>query len=127
MRPEPHPERGVSRLNQHQIHAAESRAQALDDRAVQLGTYIAEHGATVRSTAAVFGISKSTVHKDITVRLPALHAGLYAEVREIIEKNKQERHIRGGLATKRKYERLHGSSNRARPENALLMYPSGNV
>ena len=80
------------------------RSQALDERAVQLGTYIAEHGATVRSTAAVFGISKSTVHKDITVRLPALHAGLSAQVHEIIEKNKQERHIRGGLATKRKYE-----------------------
>lgn len=81
------------------------RSLALDDRAVRLGTYIAEHGATVRSTAAVFGISKSTVHKDITVRLPTLHAGLSAQVHEIIEKNKQERHIRGGLATKRKYER----------------------
>ena len=78
-------------------------AGLLDDRAVQLGSYIAEHGATVRQTAAVFGISKSTVHKDITARLPHLHAGLYAQVRDIIEKNKQERHIRGGLATKRKY------------------------
>lgn len=92
-------------MNKQQYYAAESRAQALDDRALQLGTYIAEHEATVRSTAAVFGISKSTVHKDITVRLPQLHAGLYAQVRDIIEKNKQERHIRGGLATKRKYER----------------------
>lgn len=78
-------------------------AQLLDDRALRLGTYIAEHGATVRQTAAVFGISKSTVHKDISARLPHLHAGLYAQVRGIIEKNKQERHIRGGLATKRKY------------------------
>lgn len=81
------------------------RTQALDDRAIELGTYIAEHAATVRSTAAVFGISKSTVHKDITVRLPALRAELSAQVHEIIEKNKQERHIRGGLATKAKYER----------------------
>lgn len=81
------------------------RTDALDDRAVRLGTYIIEHEATVRSTAAAFGISKSTVHKDISVRLPALHAGLYEQVRDIIEKNKQERHIRGGLATKRKYER----------------------
>lgn len=89
-------------------------AQALDERAVQLGTYIAEHGATVRSTAAVFGISKSTVHKDITVRLPALHAGLYAQVRDIIEKNKQERHIRGGLATKRRYEQQR--RDRKRPQ-----------
>lgn len=79
-------------------------ADLLDERALRLGAYIAEHAATVRSTAAVFGISKSTVHKDITVRLPKLHAGLSAQVREIIEKNKQERHIRGGLATKRKYE-----------------------
>ncbi len=81
-----------------------TEADMLDDRALRLGTYIAEHSATVRSTAAVFGVSKSTVHKDITVRLPKLHAGLSAQVREIIEKNKQERHIRGGLATKRKYE-----------------------
>lgn len=81
------------------------RSQALDERAVRLGSYIAEHSATVRSTAAVFGISKSTVHKDITERLPALHPALAQSVHEIILKNKQERHIRGGLATKRKYER----------------------
>ncbi len=93
-------------------HAADARAQALDDRAMQLGTYIAEHGATVRSTAKVFGISKSTVHKDISVRLPALHAGLYERVREITEKNKQERHIRGGLATKRKYESRRAAAQR---------------
>lgn len=90
-------------MNNQQFRSAESAA--LDDRALRLGSYIAEHGATVRSTAAVFGISKSTVHKDITVRLPQLHAGLYQQVRHIIETNKQERHIRGGLATKRKYER----------------------
>lgn len=84
--------------------AADDRTQALDDRALRLGSYIAEHEATVRSTAKVFGISKSTVHKDISVRLPVLHAALYERVREITEKNKQERHIRGGLATKRKYE-----------------------
>ena len=66
----------------------------IDDRALMLGAYIAEHAATVRSTAAVFGISKSTVHKDITSRLPRLHAGLSAQVHAIIEKNKQERHIR---------------------------------
>lgn len=85
--------------------------QALDERAVQLGTYIAEHEATVRSAAAVFGISKSTVHKDVTVRLPALHAELYERVRDIIEKNKQERHIRGGLATKRRYEEQRRNRN----------------
>ena len=86
-------------MKHHRIDAA----QLLDERAVQLGSYIAEHGATVRQAAAHFGISKSTVHKDITVRLPMLHAGLYEQVRRIIEINKQERHLRGGLATKRKY------------------------
>ena len=99
--------------------AADARAQALDDRAMRLGTYIAEHEATVRSTAKVFGISKSTVHKDISVRLPALHAGLYERVREITEKNKQERHIRGGLATKRKYERQRASARRGTPAGFL--------
>ena len=96
-------------------------AQLLDDRAVRLGTYIAEHGATVRQTAAVFGISKSTVHKDISARLPHLHAGLYAQVRDIIEKNKQERHIRGGLATKRKYalRRSHSAAPSA-PDTKTL-------
>ncbi|MBR5405980.1 MAG: sporulation transcriptional regulator SpoIIID [Oscillospiraceae bacterium] len=92
------------------IHHFSDPASALDERVLRLGSYIAEHGATVRQTAAVFGISKSTVHKDITARLPALHAGLSAQVRAVIEKNKQERHIRGGLATKHKYEsirRLH--------------------
>ncbi len=91
-------------MRNQQFRSAGIRSDALDDRALRLGSYIAEHGATVRSTAAVFGISKSTVHKDITVRLPQLHAGLYQQVRQIIETNKQERHIRGGLATKRKYE-----------------------
>ena len=95
---------GVSRLRKHPYPTAASGADMLDERALRLGEYIAAHAATVRSTAAVFGISNSTVHKDITVRLPRLHAGLSAQVHEIIEKNKQERHIRGGLATKRKYE-----------------------
>lgn len=81
----------------------DSRLRELDERALQLGSYIIEHEATVRSTAQAFGISKSTVHKDITVRLPAIHGSLSAQVHEVLEKNKQERHIRGGLATKRKY------------------------
>ena len=98
-------------------------ADALDDRALRLGAYIAEHAATVRSTAAVFGISKSTVHKDITVRLPQLHAGLAAQVREIIEKNKQERHIRGGLATKRKYERQRCTARLPHTEDSVHRIP----
>ena len=100
-------------MSHQQFRSADPLAAALDDRALRLGSYIAEHGTTVRSTAAVFGISKSTVHKDITVRLPQIHAGLYAQVRQIIETNKQERHIRGGLATKRKYERARMSRRRS--------------
>ncbi len=104
---------GVSRLRKQPHSSARTEPDILDDRALRLGAYIAEHAATVRSTAAVFGISKSTVHKDITVRLPKLHTGLSAQVREIIEKNKQERHIRGGLATKRKYETEKQLRNRS--------------
>ncbi len=77
-----------------------------NERAVQLGTYILEHKATVRAAAKEFGISKSTVHKDVSERLPHLHPELAAQVHRILEQNKQERHIRGGLATKRKYALL---------------------
>lgn len=72
-------------------------------RAVTLGEYITDTGATVRECAGVFGISKSTVHKDVTSRLSRLNPSLYKEVREVLEKNKEERHIRGGQATKNKY------------------------
>ena len=75
-----------------------------NDRAIILGEYILEHKATVRSCAKQFGISKSTVHKDISERLPKVHPQLYPLVKQILEINKQERHIRGGLATKHKYE-----------------------
>ncbi len=75
----------------------------VEDRAVILGRYIAENNATVRSTAKVFGISKSTVHKDITVILPKLNLALAAQVKNVLAVNKAERHMRGGMATKRKY------------------------
>ena len=78
----------------------------LEDRAVRLGEYIIEHQSTVRDAAAVFGVSKSTVHKDITTLLPKLNAGLYKEVRAVLDINKEERHLRGGEATKLKYELL---------------------
>lgn len=74
------------------------------ERAVILGEYILDTGATVRATAKVFKISKSTVHKDVTERLERDNPQLYRQVKEVLEKNKQERHIRGGLATKRKYK-----------------------
>ena len=73
------------------------------ERAVELGQYIVENGATVRAAASKFGISKSTVHKDVSERLRRLNPSLAAAVALVLEKNKAERHIRGGLATRRKY------------------------
>lgn len=82
----------------------------LCDRAVVLGKYILENKATVRACAEhfseEFGISKSTVHKDVTQRLAVLKPDLYVDVKEVLEVNKKERHIRGGMATKKKYENL---------------------
>ena len=77
--------------------------QSLEERACDLAVYIIEHKATVRSAAAAFGVSKSTVHKDLTERLPRLNRSLYRQVRALLDRNKAERHIRGGLATRRKY------------------------
>lgn len=72
-------------------------------RAVSLGEYIAETGSTVRAAAVRYGISKSTVHKDVSLRLKYASPSLYAEVYKVLEKNRLERHIRGGEATRRKY------------------------
>lgn len=77
--------------------------EPIEKRACELAVYIIETGATVRAAARHFGISKSTVHKDLQTRLPGCNAHLYTQVRQVLEKNKQERHIRGGLATRRKY------------------------
>ena len=77
--------------------------QNLEKRACELAVYIIETGATVRSAAGHFGISKSTVHKDLTQRLSSVNPALYAQVRKILDLNKQERHLRGGMATRRKY------------------------
>ncbi len=74
------------------------------NRAVILGEYIIEHGATVRAAAKVFKVSKSTVHKDVTERLCKENPSLYSEVKVVLDTNKKERHIRGGLATRRKYK-----------------------
>lgn len=76
----------------------------IDDRAMRLGEFIVEHKATVRGAAKQFGVSKSTVHKDVSQRLKHLDRGLYREVRDVLAVNKAQRHIRGGMATKRKYE-----------------------
>lgn len=74
------------------------------DRAIILGEYILENKSTVRACAKQFGISKSTVHKDVSERLVKIQPQLHKQVKEILELNKQERHIRGGQATKLKYE-----------------------
>lgn len=74
-----------------------------EERCEALARYVIENRATVRETALAFGISKSTVHKDITERLSRANISLYETVHKILEKNKSERHIRGGEATKRKY------------------------
>lgn len=78
--------------------------RGVPQRAVVLGEYILDTGATVRAAAKVFKISKSTVHKDVTERLSQDNPQLYKLVKEVLEKNKQERHIRGGLATRKKYK-----------------------
>ena len=75
----------------------------VEDRAVELGAYIVENKATVRSAASKFGVSKSTVHKDVAERLKYVDAGLYRQVKTVLETNKAQRHIRGGLATREKY------------------------
>lgn len=75
----------------------------VDERAVELGEYIVEHRATVRAAADRFGVSKSTVHMDVSKRLRRVDPSLYVEVREVLDINKAQRHIRGGLATKEKY------------------------
>ena len=77
----------------------------LEERACELAVYMIETEATVRSAAKQFGISKSTVHKTLTHRLRQCNYPLYLQVRKILDKNKQERHIRGGMATKRKYQK----------------------
>ena len=80
-------------------------ANTMEERACELAVYIIETGATVRAAARKFGISKSTVHKDLTIRLPQHNRVLYEKVREILELNKSQRHIRGGLATQMKYKK----------------------
>ena len=76
----------------------------MEERACLLALYLIENRATVRAAAGKFGVSKSTVHKDLSERLPAYNRALYLQVKEVLEENKAQRHIRGGLATRRKYK-----------------------
>ena len=80
----------------------------MEQRACKLAVYIIENGTTVRAVAKHFGISKSTVHKDLTDRLRYCAPNLYHQVRQILDCNKSQRHIRGGLATKNKYAKIAG-------------------
>ena len=80
-----------------------------EERAVAIALYIIENNSTVRKAAKKFGISKSTVHKDVSERLKTINSILYQQVKRILDVNKQERHIRGGLATQRKYAELKNS------------------
>ena len=77
-----------------------------DERARELGKYIFENQATVRQAAAIFNVSKSTVHKDVSQRLKCIDYPLFLKVKRVLETNLKERHIRGGIATKEKYARL---------------------
>ena len=77
--------------------------EALEERAIKLAEYITENKTTVRKAAKEFGISKSTVHKDVSARLKGINLSLYKNVKKILDFNKSQRHIRGGFATKNKY------------------------
>ncbi len=76
----------------------------IEERAYQMAQYIIENRATVRAAARAFGISKSTVHKDLSERLPAFNRSLYLQVKAVLDENKAQRHIRGGIATRKKYK-----------------------
>lgn len=78
----------------------------IEERAIEVAGFIIHSNATVRETAKKFGISKSTVHKDVTERLEKINPKLAAEARKVLELNKAERHLRGGLATKEKYSKV---------------------
>ena len=81
----------------------------IEARAVMLAQYIIEHKATVRAAAKQFGVSKSTVHKDLSERLPGINHALYVQAKAVLDVNKAQRHIRGGMATREKYAHLEES------------------
>ena len=93
---------------------------AADRRAEELGRYIVEHKATVRTAAAATGVSKSTVHKEVNHRLKETDYSLYLQVREILDLNKSERHIRGGIATHEKYRKMAEKSVEASEKQARI-------
>ena len=86
----------------------------IEERACLLAIHMIQTGATVRSAAKHFGISKSTVHKDLSYRLPEYNRSLYLQVRQILDENKAQRHIRGGMATKEKYMKRYEEKNNSK-------------
>jgi putative DeoR family transcriptional regulator, stage III sporulation protein D len=80
----------------------------IEERVLEVANYIIDSKATIRKTAKVFGVSKSTIHKDMTERLPKINPGIAREAKDILDLNKAERHIRGGKATKMKYKAIEG-------------------
>ncbi|NCC35802.1 MAG: stage III sporulation protein D [Chloroflexia bacterium] len=84
----------------------------IEERACDLAVYILENKATVRTAAQKFGVSKSTVHKDLSERLPAFNRPLYLKVKEVLDENKAERHIRGGIATRSAAEGIYDAATR---------------
>ena len=91
-------------MNRHpSYYHGPGKHRQIEDRVIEIAEYIVENNATVRQTAKQFGISKSTVHKDVTDRLPYINKGLAEQTRVVLDLNKSERHIRGGLATRQKY------------------------
>ena len=93
----------------------------IEERAVEIAYYIIEHKATVRQTAKEFGVSKSTIHKDCTARLEQINPTLAQSVRKVLDVNKQERHIRGGLATREKYPASARRIKRVIEQKALII------
>ena len=87
------------------------------ERCIRLGEYLVEHNSTVRATAQFFGISKSTVHKDLTEKLPYIKRSLYEEAKKVMDLNKAERHIRGGKATQDKYRSLRNKKRNFSSKN----------
>ncbi|MBQ9370341.1 MAG: sporulation transcriptional regulator SpoIIID [Clostridia bacterium] len=80
----------------------------IEERVLEVAAYIIEHDATVRSAAIVFDVSKSTVHSDMTKRLPRIDGSTYKKVKVILDRNREERHIRGGEMTRQKYSKMRG-------------------
>lgn len=94
----------MHRVNYQQVGSEHALRGNMEERAERLALYIIENRTTVRAAAQKFGISKSTVHKDLSDRLPLFNRTLYLQVKGVLEENKAERHIRGGIATRRKYK-----------------------